>query len=270
MTWKAGDAVNLPVYLESNAGVPATYASWSAFLAAGWTAIFYQGTTALDTQPTITVAPVTSGWHNLAFTLPAGVDSLIITPPAGFTSTPATMILIVPTNDTDSLTSFLAAAVGGSTSTSQTQAFDFTTIEGDNFAPITFTIPLTALRVLDTSSRLVYQYADLTDIGGQPWTIAASARGAWNRAPASAVSYDFAAVIPDKANRIVAIGFPTTVPAGAIVCNSDGSADTAGAQTSTSYAYDIQLKPPVGSTYAGIRLTVVAGTHTITRQQTTS
>ena len=271
MTWKAGDTVALVAYLESASGVPQVYASYAAFVAAGWSLTFYSAAVALSSQPTITLAPIsTGGIHSLSFILPAGVDSLIFNPPSGMRSDPAFQVLIVPSQDTDSLAASIAAVVGGPAVAIGATAFDFTTIEADNFVPVQFTIPLTALQVLDTATKTVVQYADLSDISAQPWTIAASARGAWNRLPASAITFAYAPVITDKVNRKIALGFGISAPAGAVVLNPDGSADTTGAQVSTTFQYDIQLQPPVGSTYAGIRLTVVTGNHTILRQQTTS
>jgi len=271
MTWKAGDTVALVAYLETAAGVPTVYATYAAFVSAGWGLTFYSAATALATQPTIALAPIsTGGIHSLSFILPAGVDSLIFNPPSGMRSDPAFQVLIVPSQDTDSLAASISAVVGGPAVATGATAFDFTSIEADNFVPQQFTIPLSALQVLDTSTKTVVQYADLSDIGGQPWTIAASARGSWNRLPANAVTFAYAPVITDKINRKIALGFGITVPAAAVVTNPDGTADTTGSQVSTTVQYDIQLQPPVGSTYAGIRLTVVTGNHTIIRQQTTS
>lgn len=273
MTWKAGDSVSVSVYTESAAGVPQTYVNWTAFLAAGWTATFFLGSVALSTQPTVVLAPVPGnpGWHSLTFLLPVGVNHILVTPPTGYRSDPADLTLITPSADTDSLASSIVAALGGPTNSSGFQTFDFSSIEGDNFPPQVFTIPTAALQVLDASG-IVFQYADMSDIGGQPWTIAASARGNWaaGQLPSNSVAFSYLAVITSKINRQVAISFPASVPAGAVVVNSDGTADTTGASASSVYKYDIQIIPPTGSTYAGRKLTVVAGNHTIYRQQTTS
>ena len=270
MTWKTGDTVGIPVYLESAAGVAQTYASWAAFLAAGWTAIFYQGATALASQPVVTLSSIANGNHVMSFILPSGVDAIQITPPFGFRSDPAFMLLIVPSQDIDSLAASIVAAVGGPATPTGVTAFDFSVVEGDNFPPQEFTIPLSALRVIDTSSNSIVQFADLSDISAVPWTVASSARGLWNENPANAVSFSFSAVITDKVNRKVAIGFFSAVPAAAVVVNPDGTADTSGSQGQTAYKYDIQLQPPAGSTYAGRKLTVVTGNFTVVRQQTTT
>jgi hypothetical protein len=272
MTWKTGDTAPLPVYMETAAGAPVVYASYAAFVAAGWSAVFYSGAVALASQPAITIAPIgATGWHALTFILPAGVDHLLITPPsAAFRSDPANYPLVVPAADTDALLAAIVAAVGGPANPVGVTVFDFTSVEGDNFVPQEFTIPLSSLRLLDVASKAIVQYADLSDIGGQPWTVTAQARGAWNRLPASAVSFAYSPVISDKVNRKVALGFPVTAPAGAVVVNPDGTPDTTGSQTSTAYQFDIQLQPPSGSTFAGERLSPVIGTHTIIRQQTTS
>lgn len=271
MTWKAGDTVALVAYFESAAGVPQVYANLAAFVAAGWSLTFYSAAVALASQPTVIMAPIgTGGVHSMSFILPYGVDSMIWNPPSGFRSDPAFQVLIVPAQDADSLAASIAAAVGGPSAATGTTSFDFTTIEADNFIPQQFTVSLTSLQVLDTTSKIVFQYPDLSDIGGQPWTIAASARGAWNRLPASSITFAYSPVITDKVNRKIAIGFGISAPAGAVVLNPDGTADSTGSQVSTTFQYDIQLQPPVGSTYAGVRLTVVKGNHTILRQQTTS
>lgn len=271
MTWKAGDTVGVPVYLESAAGGPQTYSSLAAFQTAGWTATFYQGATALASQPAVTLAPIgTTGTHTLTFLLPAGVDFILILPPTGFRSDPAMLTMIVPSQDTDSLASTIVAAVGGPATATAVTAFDFTIIEGDNFVPQEFTVPLASLRVLDTTSNIIFQYADLTDITAVPWTAVSSARGAWNQLPANTPNFNFSTVFTDKVNRKVAIGFYNAVPAAAVVVNPDGTADTLATQVSTVYKYDIQLQPPAGSTYAGRKFTVVTGNLTIIRQQTTS
>lgn len=271
MTWKAGDTVALVAYLESASGVPQVYANYAAFVAAGWSLTFYAAAIALASQPTITMAAIgTGGMHSMSFILPSGVDSLIFNPPSGMRSDPAFQMLIVPAQDTDSLAASIAAVVGGPAVATGATAFDFTSIEADNFVPQQFTIPLSALQVLDTTTKQVFQYPDMSDIGGQPWTIAASARGSWNRLPGNAVTFSYSPVITDKVNRRIALGFGIAAPGTAVVVNPDGTADTAGAQVSTTFQYDIQLQPPTGSTYAGIRLTVVTGNHTIIRQQTTT
>ncbi len=271
MTWKTGDAVSLPIYLQTTAGVAVSYANAGAFLAAGWLITWYSGSTALSSQPSYTLAPIgANGWHTAAFTLPAGVDHALVTAPAGFRGDPADYVLVTPNDDTDSLAASVAAAVGTTLPGSSMQALDFTIVEGDNFQPQSFTIPASALAFIDTTLKSIVTYADLSDIGGQPWTIVASARGAWNELPANAVDFSFSAVVTSKTNRTIAIGFASTVPAGAVVKNPDGTADSTGSQTSTPYKYDVQLQPPAASTYAGTKLTVVTGTCTIIRQQTTS
>lgn len=271
MTWKAGDTVALVAYLETAAGVPSVYANYAAFVSGGWSLTFYSASVALPSQPTVIIAPIaTGGIHSLSFILPSGVDSLIFNPPVGSRSDPAFQILIVPAQDTDSIAASIVSALGGPAAATGVTSYDFTSIEGDNFIPQQFTIPLASLQVLDTATKTVVQYADLSDIGAQPWTIAASARGVWNQAPASAVSFNYSPVITDKVNRKIALGFGISTPVGAVVVNADGTADTNGIQAATSFIYDIQLQPPAASTYAGIRLTVVTGHHTIVRQQTTS
>lgn len=271
MTWKTGDTVSLPFYTETVAGVGTAYANAAAFTGAGWTMVFYRGSTALASQPTVAIAPIsTTGWHTATFILPSGVDHILITAPANFRSDPSDILLIVPTADTDALQASIVAAVGGPATPTGVTAFDFSVVEGDNFPPQEFTIPLTALRVIDTAGNSIVQFADLSDITAVPWTIASSARGLWNENPANAVTFSFSAIITDKVNRKVAIGFFNTVPAAAVVVNPDGTADSTGIQAQTTFKYDIQLQPPAGSTYAGRKLTVVIGNFTVVRQQTTT
>ncbi len=271
MTWKAGDTVSLPVYLLAANGSPKLYANWAAFLADGWALTFYRTATALASQPTVTLLPVgAAGCHTVTFILPQGVDHILITPPGTARSDPADILLVVGNTDNDSLASSIAAVTGRPTVPVGAQAFNFTIIEGDNFLPVEFTIQSTQLQFLDTGSSSIVGYNDLSDIGGFPWTVVASARGSWNELPASAVNFSFDVVITSKTLNKVAVSFAGSVPAGAKVVNADGTTDTTGFTPQTNYLYDIQLQPPAGSTYAGRKLTPIVGVVTIKRQQTTT
>lgn len=270
MTWKTGDTVALPIYFESTAGVPTAYASLAGFQSAGGAFTFYQGGSAVGSPPTPTLTPQAStGWHWLTFVLPNGVDTVLVTKPSGIVANWEAAVLVVPNADDDSIAALLAGTVGTPVAGSVFSQNDFTTIEGDIGVVQEITIPAAALTVFD-STLGKYQFTDLSDIGGQPWTVASSARGSWNELPGNPPSFSYDAVISDKVNRKVCIGFNTASPAGAIVCNPDGTTDSTGSVAQTAYLYDIQLKPPVGSTYAAKKITIAVGTHTIKRQQTTT
>lgn len=269
MTWKTGDTVAIPVYFETTAGVPTVYANLAAFTSAVGAFTFYQGGAAISSPPTPTLTPQAStGWHHLSFVLPAGVDTILITKPSGIIANPDAYLLITPNADTDAVAATLAGTVGTPVAGSTFTVNDFTTIEGDNRIVQEFTIPVASLVVLDATIGK-YQYTDLSDISGVAWTIAAQARGPWNQLPGATVDFSYAAAITDKVLCKVAIGW-TSVPAGAVVKNSDGTTDSTGVIPATTYLFDVQLVPPVGSTYATAKLTVIVGTHTIRRQQTTT
>lgn len=270
MVWKSGDTVDVPIYLETLAGAPATYANYAAFIAATWSITWYQGATALSSQPTYTVVPIGStGVHAITFILPYGVTHFQVSAPATHRSDPFIVPLITGYADIDSVDSRIAPTIGTPVANSSLITYDFTSVEGDNFTPQEFTIPSGVLKFINTSG-VITSYSDLSDISAVAWTIAASARRIRNQIPANAVDFSYTAIISSKTLRKVAIGFYGTPPAAAKVQNDDGTADTAGTVLSTAYRYDIQLVPPVGSTYASAKLTVVSGTHTIRRQQTTS
>jgi hypothetical protein len=271
VTWKAGDTVTLPVFFETDAGVAQSFANAAAFIGAGGNFTWYNAGVALASQPTWTLAPQgQAGSHALTFVLPAGVDIILPTYPAGIRSDPWAFLLVTPIADTDALNAIVAGFTSVPVAGASFSSFDLLSIEGDIGPVWEFQIPAASLVVFDPTLGK-YSFTDLSDVGGNPWRIAAQARGPWGagQLPASAVAWTYTATITDKVNRKVAIGWATS-PAGALVVNPDGSPDTAGTQPQSQYLFDIQLQPPVGSTYAAYKLTVVVGTHTIKRQQTTS
>lgn len=267
MTWKTGDSVAIPVKLETAAGAALDYANQAAFVAAGGAIVWYSGATALGVQPTYTVGNIGSGWHAITFTLPAGVDHMLITAPASGVANPVDVLLITPTYDTDSIyAATIALAVPVSVPVSGfiggAQSYDFNSIEADSVSQ-QFQIPLASLKVFNPGGALIYQFADLSDIGGFPWRIDATARAtdAASQLPSASPAYTFSCAITDKINRYVAIGWDIA-PAGAVVSAVDGTLN------SKPFKYDIQLRPPTGSTYASYKLTVATGVHTIYRQET--
>ncbi len=270
MTWKTGDTVAIPIYFESTAGVPTVYANLAAFTSATGAFTFYQAAAAISSPPTPTLTPQAStGWHWLTFVLPAGVNSILVTKPSGIVPSWEAELLITPNADEDSVAATIAGTVGTPVAGSNFSGYDFSTIEGDIGVVQEITIPAAAL-VVYSATLGKYTYTDLSDIGGQPWTIAAQARGDWNELPGNTVDFSYDAFISDKVNRKVTIGFDTSSPAGALVKAADGTTDSTGKVQATTYLYDIQLKPPTGSTYQAKKITVVVGTHTIRRQQTTT
>jgi len=268
MTWKQGDTVSLPVYIESGAGVPLVFANAAAFVAAGWAATWYNGATALVTQPTYTLSPIGStGWHAIGFALPGvGVTHLRFIAPSSEVANPADYLLVSPIYDTDAINSNVTSLFTQNpvpVSVASVRTTTITSTEGRSFVE-SFTIDAALLRVLDTTSDVVYTWANLADIGGNPWRIYASARAtdAASQLPSNPVTFSYSAEITSKTNRTIAIGFTSSVPAGAVVSASDGTIP------SKSFLFDVYLMPPTGSTYASYKIPVLSGTHTIMRQQT--
>jgi hypothetical protein len=272
MVWKAGETVSVPVRLEEADGTPIVYADKAAFLAAGWTIVFYQEATPLVTQPTWDFLPIGStGVFAFEFVLPlAGEYHALITPPADELANPYSIGFNSTDYDIDSAYLLLASMaspitvpVSGYNSGAQVQ--DISSVEGKSIQA-EFQIGVDQLRILDSTGKLIYQFADLSDIGGVEWTVAAKAREQTpaGQLPSSSVAYEFTAVITSKTERKVAIGWKTA-PVGAVVSASDGSIP------SKTFLYDVVLTTPSGTgiTYSGYKLAVVKGTHTIIRQQTT-
>jgi hypothetical protein len=267
MTWKSGDSVSLPVEFQTAAGAAQTYANAAAFTGASGNIEWYNGTALLSPQPTWTLAPIgVTGVHALTFALPAGVNHIRITLPAGIVTGSTTILLPVGTSDSDSIAAQITAGdtvvVPIAGFSQDTQNRDFTTVEGDSFVE-EFTIPASALVVYNPSGA-PFQFADLSDISGNAWRIDAVARGTdpASQIPGASPAFTYLTTHISKTARTIAIGFDTA-PAGAVVNNTDG------AISQRDFDYDIQLRPPVGSTYAAYKLTVVRGKHTITRQRTT-
>lgn len=234
MTFRSGDIVSLELKLASIFG-PAyapTYANYAAFVAAGWAVSFWKAGAVLSIQPTISaLVPDTAndGTHYLSVTLPQGVCVARIIPPASRTDLYSVydFQLIVPYADTDTIQATLNATSGTVvTGSTVTTVSDIAFIEGDSFQ-VQFTVPTSALKIFDLTNKLIYQYADLSDISAAAWTIAAQARYPTENGqiPGAPVAFSFQAAVLDKVNRYVGIGWQTA-PSGAVVDDILPSAPT--------------------------------------------
>lgn len=229
MTWKTGDNVSLPIYLESNAGAAQTYANQAAFLAASWTLTWYQAGVALGTQPTYTVTPLGStGIHWFNFNLPAGVDSIIVGNPTGFRSDPAAIVLTTPTSDTDAIVSVLNTASGTPINNGIQTSYSFSVAEGDSFIK-TLTVPAAALTDFG-----------ITDLTGT-WTTTAAGRDPTDSTTGSPAFVMTVAILSGAA-RTITMGWGSTFPAGAAMSAGDIL------NGSKAWLYDVQLKTTVSNT----------------------
>lgn len=219
MTWKAGDSVSLPIILSDNLGNGLAYATATAFTAAGWSLSWVQGSVALATQPTFTLLPDPSGQPGVnfvTFSLPAGVTTLEVIPPAGsgyFAS--KVEVLVVCANDEDSLAANFTRGTVAVTSPATTSALpDQPVTEGDAFAFPLPALPTGALSFYVAGG--VTTYSTLADIGGQPWTVACQARRTQNNGelPAVAPAFSLLASIVSKTGNTLVVGWDTP-PVGA-------------------------------------------------------
>lgn len=229
MTWKTGDNVSLPIYLESNAGAAQTYANQAAFAAASWTLTWYQAGAALGSQPTYTVTPLGStGIHWFNFNLPAGVDSMVIGNPTGFRSDPAAIVLTTPTSDTDAIVSVLNTATGTPINNGIQTSYSFSVAEGDSFIKA-LTVPAAALTDFG-----------LTDLSGT-WTTTAAGRDPADTTT-GAPAFVMTVAIVNAAARTITMGWGSTFPSGAALTTSDIL------NGSKAWLYDVQLKTTVSNT----------------------
>lgn len=238
MTWKASDPVSLPIYLYNAYGQALTYANAAAFTAAGWSASWLQAGAALASQPTYTITtdPTTAGSdgkHFIAFNLPQGVTTLEIVPPTGsnFWSPQSIQSLVVCANDEDSLAAGFArggATVSASGGTSSLP--DQYVTEGDGFAFQLPAILASQLSFYDATNKTVTSYANMADIGGNPWTVACQARRIENNGelPSVAVAFTLGAVVQSKTGNTCVVGWDTA-PTG---CQIDDLQATATATSS--------------------------------------
>jgi hypothetical protein len=209
MTFKTGDAVSLPIYLESNAGAAQTYANQAAFIAATWTLTWYQAGVALASQPTYTVTPLGStGIHFIGFTLPYGVDTIVVGAPSGFRSDPAAMVIVTPTGDTDSILSALATASGTPINNGAQTTYAFFVPEGDSFIKA-LTVPASALTDFG-----------LSDFSTGTWIVTAAGRDPGDTTT-NPPAFVMTGAIVSAAARTVTIGWGSIFPTGAMLTASD-------------------------------------------------
>lgn len=246
--WKSGDSVSLPIRLVDATDTAQTYVNAAAFTGAGWALTWYKDGTALSSQPTYTITNIGSGLHFITFTLSTGFDTIFVTRPAGYYSDPAYFAYCSDTYDWGSIASLLTTSVGSPINNSRSTTYDWQMIEGDAFQKD---------MIVPTAALSDFGYTDLSDIGGNAWTIAAKGRLPTNNPP-SAADFTFTATIIDKPGRKVRLYLsPGTSPP---------SVDyTVG--RSRVYNYDVQLTSPSGASPIAV-ITPIVGTLTVNAQVT--
>lgn len=148
-----GQTIPRTIYLQSASGAPLTFATYAAFLAAGFSIIFYSNTgSPLASQPTITLPlPGVLGRHQFAYVMPSGtwtakvssVDPTLSTIPAEFDGEGAAYDL---------------ASIGGSIATSSgvsitdTASSGTATIYDGNSISISCIVPESALVAVGAAS----------------------------------------------------------------------------------------------------------------------
>lgn len=140
-----GDTVPIPVQLETSAGVAATYADKTAFVAASWNLTFLDAAgDALATQPTWAIKSLGGGLHSITYTVPSGYYLAQITIPSGFVSNVYGWSSQGETYDNDSLGGALQSAAGQTLGETRTTGALEDLVNGDSLN-YTITIPESAL-----------------------------------------------------------------------------------------------------------------------------
>lgn len=245
---KYGDPFEQALFLESDAGVAASYANAAAFTAAGW-ALSWEGMdgVAIASQPGYTIAvDGASGRHKLLFTLPSVPSNLKITWPSGFRSDPAEIPLIFATADEDTVVNLITAAIGAPVAQDRVTQYDWETTENDSFAK-EMTIPAAAITD--------WGYTDLTAAG---WTVTAAARADGDTGTAAPL-FVMTAAITDTALRKIRVSYNPFPTAAALTATELASG-------SKRVNYDAQLSIPVSWTLASATAGV-NGTLTIAGDQ---
>lgn len=237
MTWKAGDAITIPIYLEQLGVGGVTYANLAAANAAGWAWGFWQGAAVLASPPAISLTPMATapaGWHVLGFAIPTGVDQLLTTTPAGYQASWDAAELIAGLADDDLVYNAILATVGVPQPAGQlTASASYKTTEGDGFWQ-QITVPAGLLTP--------FGYADLSAAG---WTVSGAVRDQTDTgtgAPAAVLQ----GFVFDGASRIIQFGWGAAYPSGLALNATDiGN----GGKT---WNYDVQIKLPIATPVAAV------------------
>lgn len=223
MTWKALDEVSLPIRLEEEDGTALVYADATAALADGWQWLWLLAAELVSPQPSFTLTPnpesIDGGDYFLTHSLVQGVHTLLQLH-ATHLPVPDTWVLVVGSDDADSIRASLAGALGTLVSSDRIAQYDWEWTEGDSFSR-TMGFPSAALSDFGLS--------DLSDIAGQEFSIRCFARTDDNR-PTSTKDFELPATIVSKTDRTVKVQIPAGLT-GATISSGD----------SAEFEYDIQV-----------------------------
>jgi len=224
-----GDTVVKLVKLETLAGRPLSYSDKTAFQAAGFDLSWRDSSgAALSSQPTWTIAEEVSGtgWHRVAYTVPAGISYARPTVPAWAADIPRWGIE-GQTYDEDAIAGLQLTAQGIPAVNSAVDSDLGAVVMGDSFNTGTLYIPLGKL------TKLGYGYADLAS----GWTITAGLKDApENTMVNSGVTAAFGATAATDGAFTVSW---TTFPTGMNLTSTEKSHD---------WYMDVQLKRTTSST----------------------
>jgi len=139
----AGDTVVKLISIQTTAGVAASYADKTAFLAATH-ALTWRDVdgTALSTQPTWTISDEGAGVHRVRFTVPAGIWWVEPTVASGYRFDPHTWSGEGQSHDSDSIAGLLQTAQGVPSIISAADGDLGDVVEGDSFDSGALTVPL--------------------------------------------------------------------------------------------------------------------------------
>jgi hypothetical protein len=161
-----GDTIVKLIKLETLSGRALSYANKTAFQAAGFDLSWRDNAgAALSSQPTWTIAEevANTGWHRVAYTVPAGISYVRPTVPGWAADVPRWGVE-GQTYDEDTIAGLLLTAQGVPGVNSAADGTLGDVVEGDSFATGTLYIPLGKL------TKFGYSYADLAS----GWTISAA------------------------------------------------------------------------------------------------
>jgi hypothetical protein len=232
-----GDTIAQVLYLQTTAGVGASYANKAAFQAALWDLSWVDSSgVALTSQPTWSIAVVsgsTNGAHLLTYTLPSGFAVTKVTIPSGYVD-PGTWTTFGEAYDADSLAGLMLTSQGvpGVQSAADGDLGDV--VMGDSWSSGVQTVPLGKISP--------FGYSDLT---GMTLTAALKQTPATSPVASSTTPNLFTTIVDASARTIKAewITFPSAMNLGATA--SDLSAD---------WFLDFQLKHTVsGRIITGLR-----------------
>jgi hypothetical protein len=229
VTDKAGDSAPIWLSLSTLGGQALQFNTYAAFLAAGYSILFFNGSSPSSVQPTIqNWSPLKNaagqsggqlkGRHSFTISLQYGFTMCLVLDPVGCYHDPDNQIMITPATDEDALAALLLTNMGtpqlaqasGSQSVVNFQFPMSTSVQAQ------FTVPAAGLTLLDTSGSIIYTFPNMTAIGGQPWRITSSCRYQDSQGPLpfNPVAFSFTTDLLNATLNQIGIGWATP-PAGA-------------------------------------------------------